>query len=575
MQRILSTKPASLFPGPRHAKAAFVTAVVAAVSFTVAAMVAPARASAASGVGSLVGAHKDERLGFTIQTPKDWAAVATNVDERWVVGKYLADKSSFWTDKSTGFTAEHKAEMQMIAFVTDAIKAKYKVTESETKDGKETRIQFLNPYKDYKDFLTKRYQGGGWFVDKETQDKVGDVPVTIYEIKVEKGSNEGPKRITTWIYHVADMELAVQFECLEGAYAKLQGEFQRCLRSYKTIKRNGDAIAEASTGGPEVRMSENSKEMTPEDRKKERQVLEKRAHDQAMKTSPEGWTAKKMGRFLVVSHTDEKFAKNVVEHCEATWKWLDQNFAFIGDKEYVRAPILRLCKDWNEYKSFVTEGDANWSNIEIAAFNSQDGSNGDAMQFVCRAMFEHWIGDRDWRLRIEMPYWISYGFGDEMGSAIVKQDKLEFRNVDRVHDFMRELVRDHKNISARDLMSNDDDKFWQDWHNADQAQALVSYFLVGPGAKDPKTKDFLTTYIKNLQGVLADIHAEDKKKAESDKGDKEAKTEEEEDAAVKSKGKQREKRLKEVVDKTLDKTFQGWTADDWKRLEDAYLKFIN
>ena len=559
MQPIFSTKPKSHFPGPRPIPTAFTTALVAVACLSVAASAGPARPRAASPTGTFgsttvggSGVHKDERLGFTILTPKDWSAVATNVDERWVVAKYLAEKSSFWTDKSTGFTAEHKAEMQMIAFVTDAIKAKYKVTESETKDGKETRIQFLNPYKDYKDFLTKRYTGGGWFVDKETQDKVGDVPVTIYEIKVEKGSSEGPKKIVTWIYHVSDMDLAVQFECLEGAYAKLQGEFQRCFRSYKTIKRNGDAIAEASTGGPEVRISENAKDMTPEDRKKERQVMEKRAYDQATKTAPEGWTVKKMGRFLVVSHTDEKFAKSVVEHCDAAWKWLDTNFSFIGEKEYVRAPILRLCKDWNEYKSFVTEGDVNWSNIEIVVYNTQEGSNGQGMQHACRVMFEHWMGDRDWRLRVEMPYWISRGFGFMMGSAAVKQDKLEFKSVDYLHDFMRELVRDHKNSTARELMSNDQDKFWEDWHNDAQAAALVSYFLAGPGAKDPKTKDFLATYVKNLQAVLGELHAEDKKKAESATGDKEAKTEEEEDAAVKSKGKQREQRLKLVVDKTLD-----------------------
>jgi hypothetical protein len=592
MKPIFSTKQKSPFPGPRQPSSprpisnrssrsrpnrgargnAFAVSLVSAVSFAAAAIGVPERASAASLVPAF-GTHKDERLGFTIQTPKDWTAVATAVDERWIVVKDLADKSSFWTDKSTGFTAEHKAEMQVIAFVSDAVKAKYKVTESEDKGKKETTIQFLNPYKDYKDFLTKRYTGGGWFVEKETQDKVGDVPVTIYDIRVDKSSNEGPKRISTWIYHVPDVDMAVQFECLESALPKLQNEFLRCFHSYKSIPRNGQPIAEAVTGGPVIKISDSAK-LSPEDRKKERMIQEKRAHDEATKMVPQGWTAKRMGRFLVVSHADERFAKDVVEHCEAVWKWLDATFPYVGEKEYVRAPILRLCKGWEEFRSFVDTMKDDWTNIELVTFDEHEGAGGWGLEIICKQMFEHWIGDRDPELRGGLPYWVIFGMGSLMGQSDVKQDKLVFRNDDWLRDTMRETVREHKNVPARQLMTTEDDTFWRERVNQRQGGALVGYLMTGPGSKDKRTKDLLPTYIKNVQAVLAEFAAEDKKESEKD-GKKEASTEEEEDAAVKSKGEARKQRLKKVVDAALDRTCKGWTADDWKRFEDSYLKSID
>jgi hypothetical protein len=562
--------------GARRSIAALAAAAVPALISVAMPIVAASPASAKSPVlSSPVLPHKDERLGFTINTPKDWTAVATAVDERWIVAKYMADKSSFWTDKATGYTAEHKAGMQIIAFVSEAVKAKVKVTEKEDAGKKETTIEFLNPYKDYKDFLTKRYTGGGWFIEKETQDKVGDVPVTIYDIRVEKSSNEGPKRISTWIYHVQDMDLAVQFECLESALPKIQAEIQTCFKSFKTIKRNGEAIAEASTGGDTVIRVTNSEvaKMTPEDRKKQRTIEEKRAHEQATKSAPEGWTVKRMGRFLVVSHADEKFTKRIVEHCEAVWKWLDSTLSFVGEKEYVRVPILRVCKGPAEFNAYFKESGADWTNIELVTADSGEGNLGRPMEIISRQMFRHWLIDKDPELRYGFPYWLGIGMGNLMGNATVKADKLEFKADGYIRDELRQAARDKKLVPAKQLMTTEDDNFWNDNVNWSQGGALVEFLVVGPASKDRKTKDLFVNYVKNLQAVLSEIAAEEEKQME--KGDKKAKTEEEEDAQVKARGQAYKDRLKRVVDQTLERTFKGWTSDDWKKFEDAYMKAID
>ena len=521
-------------------------------------------------------AHKDDRLGFSIQTPREWSAVALNVDERWVVGKYLAEKSSFYTDKATGWTAEHKAEMQMIAFVTDAMKEKVRVTEKEGKGGKATIVEILNPYKDYKDFLTKRYTGGGWFVDKESQEKVGDVAVTVYDIRVEKSSSDGPKRITTWIYHHADMDLAVQFECLEGTYAKLQNELQRCFRSYKPIKRSGEAIAEASTGvGMIIKFSDLEK-MTPEDRKRERQIQEKNAHDRATKTAPKEWTVKRMGRFLTISHADERFTKNVVERCEALWKWMDATFAFVGEKEYVRVPIVRVCKNFDECRSFYQGMTEDWTNIELVTYDDQAGKLGPAMRMVCEQMVQHWFFDRDPELSFGMPTWITSGLTYLLGNSAVKQEKLELKDVTWIHDYLRQAVREEKVVTARMLLTTGDEKFWDEDTNMVQSCALLAYVLSGDGSKDRRTKDLFANYLKNLQAVLSELAAERVKEAKDGaKEKKEIETEEEEDAAVKERGQKYKAEQKKILDMTFERTFKDWTSDDWKAFEAAFLKTID
>lgn len=79
--------------------------------------------------------HKDARLGFTIQTPRDWNAIPKKADETWLVANYQSRKAFFFTEKG-GFTGEHKPNMQVIAFVGEQIKELAKVKVEKRKDKK-------------------------------------------------------------------------------------------------------------------------------------------------------------------------------------------------------------------------------------------------------------------------------------------------------------------------------------------------------------------------------------------------------------------------------------------------------
>jgi hypothetical protein len=515
--------------------------------------------------------HKDERLGYTIQTPNKWTEVPLSPDERWMVGKYLSDKTNFWTEKSDGWSREHRPDMEMIAFVDAAVKEKAKLVQKEKRDGHtEWIIGFESPFKGYKDFMGRRYQGGGWFVTEEKEDKVGDVPVTCYDIKVDKSSWEGPKHIVTWVYHVPDVDIAIQFEAIEDAWPKLQADFIRCLRSFKSIQRSGEALYEPSTTGDKVSWTDESK-LTPDARKSRRAAIEKAAHEKAVAKLPDGWTSKRMGHFLVLNHADDKFAKRVVDQAESVWKWLDDTFGFVGAGEYVRAPILRICKDRAEYNAyFKGQNPYSINDLEIVACQDDGGATSWESKWVNERVLAFWLRDRDQNLFYGMPGWLRIGLYNLVENLHMKLGKVLFRKDDWSRDNVREAARSGKTTAPKEIFVMSGDSYWSDWIKTEEASQLVDFLAARGGAKSKLTKDLLPEYMRNLQAVVAEIGKEDE--AATGKEDKKPKTEEEEDALFKNKQQNYKKKEQRILEDTFKRTFGGWTEADWKAFEDSYEK---
>lgn len=517
----------------------------------------------------LFGTHKDARIGFSIQTPVQWTAVPIAGDDRWMVGKYLADKSSFWTEKGGGWTYEHRPDMEMIAFVDAKVVEKAKLVAKEKRDGRSQFIvEFDSPYKNYKDFLGRRYKGGGWFVQEEKEDKVNGVPVTCYDIRVDKQSQTGPKVIAAWVYHIEDVDLAVQFESLADTWPKLSAETLKCLRSFKPVQRSGAGLVEASTGdGTLVFVDEDT--LTPEERRNRRGVLEKSAHDRATAKLTEGWTVKKMGHFLVFNHADEKYAKRLVEQAEAAWKWLDETFGFVGEGEYVRTPILRICKDEPEYVGFFRGQD--WyseSDLEIVTYQDNDGSTSWEFGWVNRLVLRFWIFDKNRTLALGMPGWLRAGLLNLVENLHLKSGKVTFKRDEWNRDDVRQAARDSKTSSAKELLVLAGEAYWHDYLKIQEASQLVDFLAARGGAKDRRTKDLLPEYMKNLQAVVAQVEKESAPKDDEEK----PKTEAEEDAWFKKKRQSFKEKEQRILQETFDRTFGTWKESDWKAFEDAYVK---
>lgn len=524
------------------------------------------------------GDHEDKRLGYRVGLPKDWSPIPVNGEERWIVGKYLSPKSYSWTEKG-GWTTEQTPDMTMIAFVTEAMKEKIKVKKETDRDGNEwIRVIAESPYKSYEDFMKRRYSGGGWYVDKTEEIKVDDIAVTTYEIRVDKvlRFNDAPKKIVTWVYHTPDVDIAVQFDVLQDAYPKLQSEVLRCLKSFKCVKRSGEALVEASTPGTKFSFLELDK-MPPEERAKHRQGMERESHERATKTAPDGWVVKKMGRFLVINHADERFAKDIVERAEAVWDWLDETFPFIGAKEYVRAPIIRICKDYTEYGAFFknTDGWA-WNNLEITTYQDNGGSTSYSLKGVNRRVLDVWFEDKDRDLYWALPGWLSTGLSEVVGNLRPKNGKVTIGVDDWTRDETREMMRTGQANPVKEILTMSGRTFWEKWENLFQAESLVTFFVNGNAARTKRTKDLLPEYMRALKSVAEAIRAEKlaKKEAGKDAGAKKPTTEEEEEKLF------REERtaLKDADQRLLQETFQrafvGWTDRDWNEFQDAFQKSI-
>ncbi len=539
--------------GSRRGRYAFLAGAAVALAFAAAAI-------AATGAY-----HEDDRIGYKIRVPRDWTLVPMSADEKWIVAKFLSERAFTYTDPNDHWTSDHKPVMTVIAFIDEVVK-KRGVDAKTTEEG-DLFVEINNPYKDYQDYLRKTYSGGGWYVSAEAHDTIDGVNVTQYEIKVEKLTQNGPKHIVTWVYELPDVKVAVEFEVLEGAWPKLQADVLACLRSFRKIQRTHGGLTPAITGDP-VKIVDESK-LTPEKRKEHRQEVEERTHKKLAASVPSDWTTKEMGRFLVLNHADDKYAKQVVAHAEAVWKWLDDEFDFVGAGEYVPRPVIRICKDQDEENAFWSG--TSWGlNLEIVTHkDAQNGAMSYEFERVNSRLLDIWWSYRDADLYSAMPRWLKRGLEQVLGTARAKGSTLELKPDDWERDGLRESVRTDGLTPPKELVLLGQEKFYENPNRVKQSAAFIRLLL---SSRSKRTKDFLKTYLVNLRAVLdEELAAEKATKPETEKPPA---TEEEEEERFKNRSKAFEEKEKHFLEAVFERTFKDWSDKDWKRLADEYEKSI-
>ena len=234
----------------------------------------------------------------------------------------------------------------------------------------------------------------------------------------------------------------------------------------------------------------------------------------------------------------------------------------------MRAPVLRICKSYDEYSAFYKGSDWSWGNIEVVTYDDQGGSTSYTMKNVIRELTDLWFSDRDRVLAFAMPMWLRNGIYDLMEQANLDKGKLEFRTDYWIKDDVREAVRANKALTPRQMMTMDGESFWKDLTNFQQGSAFVAFLVTGPASKSKLTKDVLPGYLKNLKTVVGEIKGEDEKSGKQPK--KEAETEEEEEAQLKAQRDSFKSSQKRILDQTLERTFQGWGNAEWKKFDELY-----
>jgi hypothetical protein len=523
--------------------------------------------------------HEDKEYGFRIIPPKKWTRLPGKIGETWVIGKYISDREFFYNDEQ-GWSYGHKPEMTIIAFVRPK-KSTVTGPDDEIPDveappepeapkppGSPDKIKLSIEYRDYKAYLKSNHTGGGYYFSEEEEDAVNDIPTTCYEIKVEKLTWGGPRRIVTWVYHTDEIDFAVQFEMLENSYDKMRSTFLRTLKSFKVIEREGD--------GPDKQETSltfyDTEDWTPEEREELRKLLEERSHEGAIKNLPNDWEHKKYGNVLVLSHVGMKYAKKMVDQSNAVMAWLDDNFYFVGPDEYVRGPIIRICKDWEEENSFRSAGDF-WGGLGTEVVTHKDlygGNQSYEFRYVNGRVMDIWFQDRDKDLYWALPNWLRGGMRAVIEGGVANGRKLEFQATTWELRDLREADRNENLTSPKDLMRMGQEDLYAERHRSDESAALVRYLMEGKGPK--KSRDVIVQYIANIKAITEELDAE----AEKDEGEKaeKPKTEAEEDEYFKQRANDWKKKERYILDEVFFRTFKDWDDGDWKSLESSYFRSI-
>lgn len=509
--------------------------------------------------------HEDERIGFKVRPPKDWSHVAMGADEKWIVGKFTSDRTYVYNDDVSG-TIDHRPEMTMVTFI-ESVVAKSGVDASKDDDGTLV-LEFNNPYKDYPDFLKRTFSGGGWYVSAETEGDHKGIPVTMLEIKVEKLTYSGPKRLITWVYHLDGVDLAVQFEVLENQVDKLRGDIDASFKSLRTIERTKALVPE--TTGDKIRLDDESK-LTLEERTERRKETENRLHAKAIEGLPDDWEVDRQGRFLVLLHGDKKFAQRIVKQADAMWDWLDKTFPEFGKGEYIPRPIVRICKDQAEESAYLS-GTSWGNNIDITTHRDPNAGAGSwEFEYVNGRVLDIWFGYRNRDAWWAAPWWIRGGMRQVIGAARLKGSRVEFKVDDWERDGLRESARNNELTPPKELVMLTREQFGENPHRTKQSAAFVRFLL---SSRSRKTSSILETYLLGVQRVTKEFdeaeEAERKNRSDSDA----PKTEEEEEARLRERSKKLEAKEQEFLDKVFQHTFGDWSDKDWRRLQDEYFKSI-
>ncbi|NUN48566.1 MAG: hypothetical protein HUU15_07035 [Candidatus Brocadiae bacterium] len=519
--------------------------------------------------------HVDKKNGFQVVPPKGWTKVPIKVEERWIAAKWLSDKK--YDDKESGFS--HQPMMKVMIFDRSKIQPGGGSTDSaggaKEQEGPKVgdKIDLTAPYLDYKDYLKRNFNEGGWFVSAEDATKMGSTPVTMIEVKVEKLTYTGKKRLLAWVFTADWGDLAIEVDSLEQSFDKLRPIILGAYKTFKLIPRDPTLAGEdpgIDVGGG-IRFVDPNE--TAEQRKKRRQAAEEAMFKKAVSDLPSEWSSKRSANFLVLNHANPKFQEKVLAHAEAVRAWLDANFGDVGD-DYVQKMIIRICKNRDEEMAFRKgSGDAfSIDSREAIVSENKDGTSQFEFEYLGQSIMRMWFHDKNADLYDAMPQWLERGLSQYIGTAVLKGGRLDFSpdtyETERIREGRRmskfSPVRDLFQMTGKDLWSGENARY------LDAQIASVFRYVYGPGRANRKLSTLIKDYITQLLAVVQ----ENEKAARAEVKAEGAKTEEEEEEEFKKRRKQDwSAKEKEFLKQVSEKVFGGWTDGDWAGLQKGWEAF--
>ena len=190
--------------------------------------------------------YEDPKTGFRI--PRDYSQIPVQQDESWIVAMFQSKKAFTGSVKDGDSGFGRKPMLKVILFDQDAIARSSTV---ELQGGSTITTDRGVPYRDYRDYAKRNLTASGYYFEMEEQDTIKKVPVTKYEIKIDKSTRDRMRYIA-WVFHGDGYDIALEIDLLEAQYRRQRNLIFSSFKSLEKMdkdKGRGEAPAPASPGG--------------------------------------------------------------------------------------------------------------------------------------------------------------------------------------------------------------------------------------------------------------------------------------------------------------------------------------
>jgi hypothetical protein len=357
------------------------------------------------------------------------------------------------------------------------------------------------------------------------------------------------------------VDIAVHFEVMEEWHENYKGLFNKAFKSFKKVKR--EAVAEADASG-----EASGEPMTREE------YIDRKTAD-----LPEGWWAKTTKAHLLISHAEKKYTEKIGKFSDAIRKQIERELAIkkskSDKKKDVYVPIIRICNSPGEYNAYVDTSEMiyNPKTREVVVYDGSKQGYDIEWTFsrIGSGIFSQYINDE---FMLAQPHaWFTSGMAYYYMCFKSKGSGCKYVHDHRVVTELREAEKRGECKSLKALLSPKSKGIQgaADWWKVGN---LICFLRSREGNRKP-WKGLLDRYLENFRNAYEDVNTAIEEEIEKAK-EEIAKAESEEEG--KKKGEKVSSRWKDFDEKVrkraYEDTFAGWEDGDWDKLEKAYMDWV-
>ncbi len=540
--------------------------------------------------------HVNEEIGYRISLPDDFelkpdaSGLAGMVLDYYAVDTFTCSKLlpskigwTFERHMATYFFPERSA--------ADLAKAQEENQKGATEEGKRRVTWLINGrvYRTFQEYASD--QISGFFFDGEKKAQVAGFDATIYEMKFEKGT-EIPQRWMACAIKVPNGEFAILFSCTEQHFADLTSEFKKTFNSFKLLDKAGLKLKDTGSTSEEVDSVDEDK-LSVEEVLARRKKQKEEAFKKCIDGLPAGWRSFETKHFLIAHACPVKYAKEVSQHAEAVYDWMEEHFGSVGSGQ-VQSMIIRVYEkeaDIPRVARVILVVPGMVREIEFAKPDSVGWISefrGLSTDITCN--FLEGKNDQLWD---RLPRWLSWGLQEYVNNGVLKGSKLVFNPEQWEEDALNDAMMEQRKFEGsnpalapikpvKTLITTTPEELWQGQlgrFTQAQCASVVRYLIEGPGSKNKKTGSLVTHYIGNLYDLVQQVDAELEKDKKASAGGSSAGASEEERLKAEDEEyrKRREQAYEKVAERLLEDafqlTFKDWDDGDWRSLDNSWAKY--